>query len=401
MRFISRLYIALSLSLSVSTWAAAQAKPRARDLGVPFEGTPGRLNAITDVPGIEVGQVTLISGNGPLVVGKGPVRTGVTTIHPRGKGSQDPVFAGFATLNGNGEVTGIQWVKESGFLWGPIMLTNTLSVGLVRDATIEWTMKQGWSDWLSALPVVAENWDSPLNDIDGFHVQKRDVFAALDGAKGGPVAEGNVGAGTGTICHEFKCGIGTASRVLDPAAGGFTVGVLVQANQGARDRLSIAGVPVGQEITDLLPCYSTPPAGAGDSACVRQKGQRPPGSGSIVVVIATNAPLVAHQLDRLARHAVLAVGRVGGLGEDDSGDMFLAFSTANPGAAVDTGLARLTMLPNHRINPLFEATVQATEEAIVNAMVAAETMTGANGFRVYALPHDRLMAALKKYGRRR
>jgi L-aminopeptidase/D-esterase-like protein len=308
MRLVLNLVVVTCLAVGVAAVAVAQGKPRARDLGIPFEGTPGKLNAITDVAGVEVGQVTLISGDGALVVGKGPVRTGVTVIHPRGKRSQDQVFAGQAALNPNAEMTGIQWVKESGFLAGPIALTNTLSVGLVRDAIIEWAIKQGWSDWLFALPVVGENWDSPLNDIDGFHVEKRNVFAALDGAKGGPVAEGNVGAGTGIICHEFKCGIGTASRVLDKAAGGFTVGVLVQANHGARERLSIAGVPVGQEITDLLPCYVAPPAGAGDSACVKRNPQRPPGSGSIVVVIATDAPLLAHQLDRLALRTTRATG---------------------------------------------------------------------------------------------
>ena len=401
MRLVLRLVVVTCLAVGMAALAVAQGKPRARDLGIPFEGTPGRLNAITDVAGVEVGQVTLISGDGPLVIGKGPVRTGVTVIHPRGKRSQDQVFAGQAALNPNAEMTGIQWVKESGFLAGPIALTNTLSVGLVRDAIIEWGIKQGWSDWLIALPVVGENWDSPLNDIDGFHVEKRNVFVALDGAKGGPVAEGNVGAGTGIVCHEFKCGIGTASRVLDKAAGGFTVGVLVQANHGARERLSIAGVPVGLEIADLLPCYVTPPAGASDSACVKRNPQRPPGSGSIVVVIATDAPLLSHQLDRLALRSMLAVGRSGGLGENDSGDWAVAFSTANPGASVDTGFARLTMLPNDRINPLFEATVEATEEAIVNALVAGETMTGANGFRVYGIPHDRLVAAMKKWGRMR
>jgi L-aminopeptidase/D-esterase-like protein len=352
------------------------------------------------VPGVEVGHTTLIAGAGPLVAGKGPVRTGVTVILPRGKGSADPVFAGFAVLNGNGEMTGIHWLDESGFLWGPVVLTNTLSVGIARDAVVAWAVKRGWNDFLFALPVVAENWDAPLNDIDGFHVRPEHVFAALDGATPGPVAEGNVGGGTGMICHDFKCGIGTASRILDRAQGGYTLGVLVQANYGRRTRLTIAGVPVGREITDLLPCYETavPEAGA-EPRCAPRPATRPPGSGSIIVVVATNAPLLPHQLRRLARRASLAIGRMGGLGEDSSGDLFLAFSTANPGAAVDTGVARLAMLPNDRINPLFEATVGATEEAIVNALIAAETMTGANGYRAYAIPHDRLISVMRKYGR--
>jgi L-aminopeptidase/D-esterase-like protein len=390
--------LAVSLALVAAAPVGAQTKPRARDLGVPFDGVPGRLNAITDVPGVEVGHQTIIRGEGTLVVGRGPVRTGVTAVHPRGRSSSDPVFAGFATLNGNGEMTGVHWLRESGFLWGPIVLTNTLSVGVARDAVVAWALRQGWNDFDFALPVVAETWDGDLSDIDGFHLTREDVWAALDGARAGAVAEGNVGGGTGMICHAFKCGIGTASRQLDRSQGGFTVGVLVQANYGRRDRLTIAGVPVGREIADLLPCY-VGPAPHGEPPC----RSAPPrnGSGSIIVVIATDAPLLPHQLERVARRAGLGVGRMGGLGEDSSGDLFVAFSTANPGAAVDSGFARLTMLPNDRINPMFEATVQATEEAIVNAMVAAETMTGVNGFQVYAIPRDRLKTALRKYGRLR
>jgi D-aminopeptidase len=385
--------------------AAGHAKPRARELGLPFDGATGPLDAITDVTGVEVGQVTLISGQGKLVVGKGPVRTGVTAVFPRGHRSPDAVFAAQVSLNGNGEMTGTHWLKESGFLWGPVMLTNTLSVGLVRDALIEWTNRQGWDDFLFALPVVAETWDGGLNDIDGFHVRKEHVFQALERAAPGPVAEGNVGGGTGMVCHQFKGGIGTASRRLTPEQGGFTVGVLVQCNYGRRRRLSVLGVPVGQEITDLMPCSTLPGGGGSDHfpSCARTdagaSGRDGDGSGSIIVVIATDAPLLPHQLERLGRRAGLGVGRMGGLGEDSSGDLFIAFSTANPGASVDTGTVRLTMLPNDRINPLFEAVVGATEEAIVNALLAAETMTGADGNRVFALPADRLVAAMRKYGR--
>src|SRR5437867_6564 len=362
--------------------SSGQAKSRARDLGVPFDGTPGPLNAITDVAGVEVGQVTIISGRGPLVVGQGPVRTGVTAILPRGKTNGDPVMAGWFTENGNGEMTGTTWIEESGFLAGPVMITNTHSVGVVRDAVIEWLVHKGFDfDW--SLPIVAETWDGSLNDINGFHVTKQHAFTALDSARTGPVTEGNVGGGTGMICHQFKGGIGTASRRLPADRGGYTIGVLVQCNYGSRARLSIAGVPVGQEIPDLLPTRDTIP------------GER----GSIIIVVATDAPLLPHQLKRIAKRASLGVGRLGGTGGNPSGDIFVAFSTANPGAAKPDANVSVTMLPNERISPLFEATIQATEEAIVNAMVAAETMTGINGLRVYALPHERLRAALRKYNR--
>src|SRR6266545_3253376 len=361
---------------------AAQAHPRARDLGVPFDGSPGPLNAITDVAGVTVGHSTIIAGQGKLVVGQGPVRTGVTAIFPRGATNGDPVFGGWFTLNGNGEMTGTTWLEESGFLAGPVMITNTHSVGVVRDAVIEWLVRKGFEfDW--SLPIVAETWDGSLNDINGFHVTKQHAFAALDGARGGPVVEGSVGGGTGMICNQFKGGIGTASRRLPADRGGYTIGVLVQCNYGSRARLSIAGVPVGQEILDLLPARDTMPT------------ER----GSIIIVIATDAPLLPHQLKRIAKRASLGVGRLGGTGGNPSGDIFVAFSTANPGAAQPDSTRALTMLPNERISPLFEATIQATEEAIVNAMVAAETMTGADGLRVYALPHDRLRAALRKYNR--
>jgi len=360
----------------------AQSRPRARDLGVPFDGTPGPLNGITDVAGVTVGHATIIKGQGTLVVGQGPVRTGVTAIFPRGATNGDPVFGGWFTLNGNGEMTGTTWLEESGFLAGPVMITNTHSVGVVRDAVIEWLVHKGFEfDW--SLPVVAETWDGSLNDINGFHVTKAHAFAALDSTHGGPVAEGNVGGGTGMICNQFKGGIGTASRRLPADRGGYTIGVLVQCNYGSRARLSIAGVPVGQEIPDLLPTRDTIP------------GER----GSIIIVVATDAPLLPHQLKRLAKRASLGVGRLGGTGGNPSGDIFVAFSTANPGAAKPDASVSVTMLPNERIDPLFQATIQATEEAIVNAMVAAETMTGINGMRVYALPHERLRAALRKYNR--
>ena len=373
------------VSLSILLFAAALSagtKPRARDLGVPFDGTPGANNAITDVKGVEVGHTTLISGDGKLVVGKGPIRTGVTAIHPRGKGSNDAVFAAWFTLNGNGEMTGTTWVDDSGFLNGPVMITNTHSVGVVRDAVIAWKVKHGTPDmegyWWS-LPVVAETWDGWLNDINGFHVKPEDAWHALDAAHSGPVEEGNVGGGTGMICNEFKGGIGTSSRTLDAKAGGYTVGVLVQCNYGERSQLRIAGVPVGKEIPEN-------PAFGEDV-------------GSIIVIVATDAPLIPTQLKRIAKKVSLGLGRDGSYSGDGSGDIFLAFSTANPGAVGTKGLHQLTMLPNDSLDPIFLATVQATEEAVVNAMVAADTMTGIDNHRVIALPHDRLREVLKKYNR--
>ncbi len=397
------------LGLLAATSLAAQApKPRARDLGIPFDGTPGPLNAITDVAGVEVGQTTIIAGDGKLVTGKGPVRTGVTAVFPRGKGNSEPVFGAWWTLNGNGEMTGTTWLEESGFLWGPVTITNTLSVGTVRDAVIAWALQRKYDDFLWALPVTAETWDGGLNDIDGFHVKKEHVFQALDGARPGPVQEGNVGGGTGMVCHEFKGGIGTSSRKLTVKQGGFTVGVLVQCNYGVRRQLTISGVPVGKEISDLMPCYTTvpidipvrdyPECGARSAA----PADRDPMAeyGSIIIVVATDAPLLPHQLKRLVKRAALGVGRMGGIGGDSSGDIFIAFSTANRGAAVaDSGARTLTMWPNDEINPLFDAVANATQEAIVNALVAAETMTGANGFRVYAMPTDRVKSLMKKYGR--
>jgi L-aminopeptidase/D-esterase-like protein len=368
--------------------SASAAEPRARELGVPLEGEPGPLNAITDVPGVEVGHSTNVSGSSG---GNEPVvRTGVTAVLPRGKRSPtEAVFAGWFSQNGNGEMTGTTWVKESGLLYGPVMITNTHSVGVVRDAVIAWAVKHydfDKSDWWS-LPVVAETWDGWLNDINGFHVKPENAYAALDEARGGRVAEGNVGGGTGMICYEFKGGIGTASRLVKDEAGNYAVGVLVQANFGRRGELMVTGVPVGKEIPDE-PAYA---------ALAQQRPDRD--LGSIIVVVATDAPLLPHQLERIARRATMGIARTGGVAGNGSGDIFIAFSTANPHAADPKGLPALAMLPNERITPFFSATVQATEEAIVNALVAARTTEGFEGHRAIELPHDRLRAALAKYNR--
>jgi D-aminopeptidase len=377
--------------LLVPTSVGAQ---RARDLGVPFDGTPGPLNAITDVAGVTVGQVTIIKGEGKRVPGVGPVRTGITAIFPRGNHNPDPTFAGWFTLNGNGEMTGTTWLDESGFLKGPVLITNTNSVGVVRDAVIEWSVKNvPDADW--ELPVVAETWDGGLNDIDGFHVTKQDAFAAIEAARPGPVEEGAVGGGTGMICHEFKGGIGTASRHLSAKSGGYTVGVLVQCNYGLRRLLTIAGRPVGKEIPLPLPCFAghgVNPAAEARRGCDKPGVPRDGDAGSIIVVVATDAPLLPHQLRRIAKRVALGVGKTGGLGGDSSGDIFVAFSTANPHAADSSGTPQLVMLPNEHMDHLFEATIQAVQEAIVNALVAARTMTGADSLRVPALPHDRLRA---------
>ena len=384
--------MAVLLLLAVSTAATAAdiapARPRARDLGVPFEGTPGPLNAITDVAGLTVGHTTLIDGAGKLAVGKGPVRTGVTAILPRGMNSMsNPVFAGWFSQNGNGEMTGTTWVEESGFMEGPVMITNTHSVGVVRDAVIQWRVSHKEPDptgyWWS-LPVVAETWDGWLNDINGFHVKPEHVFHAIDTAVSGPVREGSVGGGTGMICNEFKGGIGTSSRKLEEKSGAYTVGVLVQCNYGVRPNLRIAGVPVGIEIPEH-PAY-------GQTFSQDERG-------SIIVVVATDAPLVSHQLKRLARRVTLGLGRNGSYSGNGSGDIFIAFSTANSGASNPEGVVQLTMLPNDRMDPVFAATVQATEEAIINAMVAAETMTGMENHLVIALPHEKLRRVLRKYHR--
>ncbi|MFN8644061.1 MAG: P1 family peptidase [Candidatus Binatia bacterium] len=374
------LAVALCLAAAAAVAPTAQGRPRARALGVPFSGTPGPLDAITDVAGVEVGHVTIVRGDGPLVVGRGPVRTGVTAVWPRGK-RWSPVFAGWFAGNGFGEMTGAPWVVEGGTLGGPVTITGTYSVGAVRDAVNSYfhevlTTPIPWHQ-----PVVGETSDAFLNDGQGQHVTKAHVFDALSSARGGPVPEGNVGGGTGMVAHGFKGGIGTASRVT----GGYTIGVLVQANYGTRERLTIAGVPVGREIV-----------GAERRTTPQPRADR---DGSIIVVVATDAPLLPHQLERVARRVPMGIARMGGTASNGSGDIFIAFSTANPGAAAESGPTAITWLPNDDLTPLFEATVDATEEAIVNALVAADTMTGIDGHTAYALPIDQLQAILRKYNR--
>lgn len=353
---------------------------RARDLGIQFEGDPGRFNAITDVPGVEVGHATLIRGEGKLVVGSGPVRTGVSAILPRGRSDNSRVFAGWFSQNGNGEMTGTTWIEESGYLSSPVMITNTHSVGVVRDAVIEWQMghrgmKQPWS-----LPVVAETYDGFLNDINGFHVTRDHAWAALNNARSSPVAEGCVGGGTGMIGYGWKGGIGTASRKLARAEGAYTLGVLVQLNCGRAHELVIAGVPIGRELTPVN--YS--PA--------RE-------SGSIIIVCATNAPLLPHQLKRVARRLTMGLARTGSISGNGSGDIFLAFSTSNATGKRKSAVESVKMLRNSAMDPIFSAAVQATEEAISNALVAAETMTGIEGRTVQALPHREVCDIMRRYGR--
>ena len=372
---------------------AADSRPRARDVGVPFDGTPGPLDAITDVAGVEVGFTTLIAGDGPLVVGKGPVRTGVTAILPRGKANTEPVFAAFFSQNGNGEMTGSHWIRESGFLDGPVMITNTHSVGVVRDAVIAWQVQHNvvpktssiGAEWWS-MPVVAETYDGYLNDTNGFHVKPEHVFAAIDGARPGPFAEGNVGGGTGMVCYEFKGGTGTASRRVEVSSTSYTVGVLVQCNCGLRRQLTVRGVPVGQEVP------------VERSARNEWSESEPQDTGSIIIIVATDAPLLPTQLERLARRATMGLARTGSSSGNYSGDIFLAFSTSNVDATAKP-VASLRMLSNDVIGPVFEATAQATEEAILNAMIGAETMTGISGHQVAALPPDRLRDLLRKYSR--
>jgi D-aminopeptidase len=370
---------------------------RARDYGVPFQGAPGKYNAITDVPGVTVGEVTLIRGDGPLVRGQGPVRTGVTAILPRGA-AFDPVYANWYTLNGNGDMTGTHWITESGFLETPILITNTGSVGTVRDAAWQWMDQHHYytpfyKDYWYAYPVVAETYDGIFNDINGQHVTKADVFRALDGAHGGQVDEGGVGGGTGMMCYGFKGGTGTASRVLTAAEGGYTVGVLVQCNHGSRPQLTIAGVPVGQALKDTLP-YTI----EGQSFGVLRTPAREE-TGSIIVVLATNAPLLPGQLKRLAQRIPLGVTRTGGIGGNGSGDIFIAFSTANPHAFSNTENRDVLTLPNDKINPLLAATIEATEEAIVNALFAGQTLVGINGNTVHGLPKEAVLRILKQYNR--
>ena len=375
----------IAIALTVSLTAGAQTKPRARQLGVPLEGTPGPFNAITDVPGVEVGHRTLVSGTS--------VRTGVTVVWPRGKASSDPVFGGYFSQNGNGDMTGTHWLEESGFLDGPVLITNTHSVGVVRDAYLAWLVKNKrqpgtnvFTGGFYTYPIVAETYDGYLNDINGFHVKADDVAAALESASSGPVPEGNVGGGTGMVCYGFKGGIGTSSRKLTAAQGGYTVGAMVQCNCGSRRQLRIGGLPVGQELAADPPVASLGHPYQEDM-------------GSIIIVVATDAPLLPHQTKRLARRATLGLARTGSTSGNGSGDIFIAFSTGSAHAAAATQEANVSMLPNDRLNPVFEATVEAVEEAIVNAMVGAETMTGVDRHTVTALPHDRLREVLKKYNR--
>ncbi len=380
-------YASLALCMMSLSMTAAENTSRARDLGVPFDGKPGPLNSITDVNGVEVGQTTLIQGEGKLQVGKGPVRTGVTVILPRGKENADPVYAAWFSQNGNGEMTGTTWIEESGLLGSPVAITNTHSVGVVRDAVIAWElhrkhMTQEWS-----LPVVAETFDGYLNDINGFHVKPEHVFDALNSAKSGAVAEGGVGGGTGMVCYGFKGGIGTASRVLPQDQGAYTIGVLVQCNCGRRSQLQIAGVPAGKEIPQGVPYAANRPSEEREDV------------GSIIIVVATNAPLLPHQLKRVARRATMGLARTGSTSGNGSGDIFIAFSTGNSGIDNAPGPNTVQAVSNAHISSIFSATVEATEEAIVNAMVGAKTMTGVDGHTVASLPHDRLQEVLKKYNR--
>ena len=420
LRIIGRIFLLFSLiSLNVVSFMvvdglfgfaaelSAQAIPNARELGVPLQGNPGLNNAITDVAGVEVGHTTIIEGTGQLIVGQGPIRTGVTAILPRGRESGDSTFAAWFSLNGNGEMTGTTWIEHSGLLEGPILITNTHSVGVVRDAVIAWERDRD-PLFLWALPVVAETYDGSLNDINGFHVTAEHAFAALNGARGGRVEQGAVGGGTGMRCHGFKGGIGSASRRV----GDYTIGILVQCNQGSRSDLRVAGIPVGEMLPEPSACYSD----RSIPAEFRRSGVRwcddgedaagklqpiPEGAGSIIIVLATDAPLLPTQIKRLVTRTTMGLARIGGMGYNGSGDIFIGFSTANRSAAAErSGLIGLEMLPNDRMNPLISASVHATEEAILNAMLAAETLTGINGYTVPALPHERLSEIMQRvYGR--
>jgi D-aminopeptidase len=365
-------------------------KPRARELGIPFDGTPGKNNAITDVPGVEVGYSTIITGQGKNVIGKGPVRTGVTAILPRGR-TNNPVYSNWYSLNGNGEMTGTTWITESGFLETPIMITNTNSVGVVRDAVLKWFVDKHWykEDFWYTYPVVAETYDGFLNDIYGFHVTQQHAWDALNSATTGKIKEGNVGGGTGMMCLGFKGGTGTASRIVTINDRSYTLGVLVQSNFGSREGLTIAGVPMWNDLKDTLKTeFKLPP-----------QSYRQEGDGSIIVVVATDAPLLPHQLKRIAQRVSIGIGVVGGRGTNGSGDIFIAFSTANPNAFNRKDNTTVEQISNDAINPLFFATVQSVEEAIINAMCAAETMEGINGNKAYALPGKKVMQVLKKFGR--
>ncbi len=407
-----------ALTLQAQTTAAANLpQPRARDLGIPFDGMPGPLNAITDVPGVEVGYKTLISGDGRLVVGKGPVRTGVTAILPRGKGNMKSVFAGYFAGNGNGDMTGTHWIEESGLLETPILITNTGSVGVVRDAAVAWLVneKHPGEFWY---PVTAETADWPLNDIKGQHVAAQDAWDALNSATGGPLLEGNVGGGTGMICNGFKGGTGTSSRTVETPDGKYTVGVLVQCNYGGSSQLRVAGIPVAREMKLQSPCvekrldppvllWSGKPAPVCEGTVARTAdGVHAPEMGSIIVIVATNAPLMPDQLKRLARRVSVGLGRVGAIEGDESGDIFLAFSTANTGADEGNSAeppftqppARVERMQSWKMDPIFTAVVQATEESVINVLIAAKTMVGADYWVIPAIPHEQLQEVLRKHG---
>ena len=392
-----------SRSLVGALKVSAQKVPNARALGIPLQGEPGLNNAITDVVGVEVGHTTIIEGQGPLIVGEGPIPPGVTAILPRGRESGDSTFAAWFSLNGNGEMTGTTWIEHSGLLEGPILITNTHSVGVVRDAVIAWQRDRDPS-FLWALPVVAETYDGSLNDINGFHVTAEHAFAALDGARSGPVEQGAVGGGTGMRCHGFKGGIGSSSRRV----GDYTVGILVQCNQGSRSDLRVAGIPVGEMLPEPSACYADRLIPAelrrsgvrwcddGEDAAGKMK-PIPEGAGSIIIVLATDAPLLPTQIKRLVTRTTMGLARIGGMGYNGSGDIFIGFTTANRSAAAERSRAvGLEMLPNDMLNPFISASVHATEEAILNAMLAAETLTGINGYTVPALPHDRLAEIVQR-----
>lgn len=387
---MKRIVLILIILINIQSFAQ---KPRARDLGVPFNGITGENNSITDVKGVEVGYSTIISNEGTNIIRKGPVRTGVTAIFPRGKSKKfSPVFANWYSLNGNGEMTGTTWVTESGFLETPIMITNTNSVGVVRDAVLKWYVDTDWykgEDWWYTYPVVGETYDGFLNDIYGFHVKEENVREAINNAAGGRIDEGNVGGGTGMRCLGFKGGTGTSSRIIKIKNSNYTLGAIVQSNFGSKKNLTISGVPVGVELKDTLnSVYKGPP-----------KSRIKEGDGSIIVVLATDAPFLPHQLKRISQRIPLGIGLVGGRGSNGSGDIFLSFSTANENAFNRDNTTTVKTFSNDLITPFFEATVQVVEEAIVNAMIAAETMEGINGNKVYALPHDLLIDVLKKYNR--
>ncbi|SDU12125.1 L-aminopeptidase/D-esterase [Polaribacter sp. Hel1_33_78] len=365
-------------------------KPRARDLGIQFDGITGKYNAITDVQGVAVGHSTIISGEGENKLGKGPVRTGVTAVFPSGK-KKRPLYANWYSLNGNGEMTGTTWITESGFLETPIMLTNSFSVGTVSEATLKWMVNNSWSedDWWWTFPVVAETYDGFLNDIYGFKVKEEHVLAAINNTSQGFVEEGNVGGGTGMISFGFKAGIGTSSRILKFPNKDYTVGVLVQSNFGDKSRFRIDGVPIGKELKDTLDLkFNAPP-----------KSRRKNGDGSIIVIVATDAPLLPYQLKRIVHRVPIGIGKLGGIGSNGSGDIFIAFSTANKNAYIRKGKASVETLSNDWMNDIFEATIQAVEEAVINAMVSAETMEGINGNKAYALPKKKLIEIMKKYNR--